>query len=92
MDARTSLFQSTPGRYCLILLDPATVTGEDPTATIHQSPADDRIGELHVDGRDVGRRRRLNRRALIWLSVVKATPDVSGTDPANLLDLLFRER
>jgi hypothetical protein len=29
MDVRTSLFQSTPGRYCLVLLDPATATGED---------------------------------------------------------------
>ncbi len=29
MDARTSLFQLTPGRYCLVLLDPATVTEED---------------------------------------------------------------
>jgi hypothetical protein len=29
MDARTSLFQWTPGRYCLVLLDPATATEED---------------------------------------------------------------
>jgi hypothetical protein len=29
MDARTSLFQSTQGRYCLVLLDPVTLTGED---------------------------------------------------------------